>query len=67
MYSFLVLGQIPGTNLQISFQAWLVMLACLPLLVLAFALLHRLRQSAQFQALALRQPLNASQLHQQVQ
>lgn len=30
MYSFLVLGLIPGTNIQLSFWAWLVIM---PLLV----------------------------------
>lgn len=30
MYSFLVLGLIPGTNIQLSFQAWLVVMATLP-------------------------------------
>lgn len=29
MYSFLVLGLIPGTNIQISFWAWLVLMALL--------------------------------------
>lgn len=24
MYTYLVLGQIPGTNIQISFQAWVI-------------------------------------------
>jgi hypothetical protein len=32
MYSFLVLGLIPGTNIQLSFWAWLVIM---PLLVVA--------------------------------
>jgi hypothetical protein len=32
MYSILVLGLIPGTNIQISFQAWLAILAVLTLL-----------------------------------
>jgi hypothetical protein len=67
MYSFLVLGLIPGTNVQISFQIWLVMLACSPLAILAFALRHRLRRAAELGSLSLRQPLYASQLHQQVQ
>ncbi|HUY85285.1 MAG TPA: hypothetical protein VMU97_02095 [Candidatus Dormibacteraeota bacterium] len=30
MYSFLVLGIIPGTNIQLSLQAWLVIIAVLP-------------------------------------
>jgi hypothetical protein len=24
MYTYLVLGQIPGTNIQISFQVWII-------------------------------------------
>jgi hypothetical protein len=67
MYSFLVLGFIPGTNIQISFVAWLVMLVGSPLAVLAFALRHRLQRAARLQALSLRRPLYASQLHQQAQ
>ncbi len=30
MYDLLVLGLIPGTNITISFQAWLILMACLP-------------------------------------
>jgi hypothetical protein len=26
MYSFIVLGQIPGTNLHLSFEAWLLLM-----------------------------------------
>jgi hypothetical protein len=65
MYSFLVLGLVPGTNFQISFQDWLLMLACLPVIVMAFMLRHRLRHATQ--QIDLRQPLYASQLHQQAQ
>ena len=70
MYSFLVLGLIPGTNVQISFQAWLVLLACLPFAaVIAFKLLRPYaRQLIQWgQAVAPRQPLPASYLHLRVQ
>ncbi len=67
MYTFLVLGQIPGTNIQISFQVWLVILAGLVLAVMAFTLSLRVRRAFKRQAMRLRQPLSASQLHQQAQ
>lgn len=66
MYAFLVLGLVPGTNIQISFQAWLVMLALSPLLGLA--LRPYLRQLLK-RGLAgpARLPLPASQLHCRIQ
>jgi hypothetical protein len=67
MYSFIVLGIVPGTNIQISFQAWLLMLAGLVALIMVFIASHRLRRSMGLQGLRLRQPLDANQLHQQVQ
>lgn len=38
MYSFLVLGLIPGTNIQISFWAWMVLMAGL---LIAFKIYRR--------------------------
>lgn len=38
MYSFLVLGLIPGTNIEISFWAWLVLMAGL---LIAFKLYRK--------------------------
>ncbi|MGC1177130.1 MAG: hypothetical protein WA843_03605 [Candidatus Saccharimonadales bacterium] len=63
MNSFLVLGQVPGTNIQISFQAWLTILGML-LIVAAKFRPHAQRALRQNQADSLRQPLHASQLHQ---
>jgi hypothetical protein len=43
MYSFLVLGLIPGTNIQITFQTWrnaIVVVLC----IVAIAQLRRLRR-----------------------
>jgi uncharacterized protein HemY len=63
MYSFLVLGLVPGTNIQISFQAWLYMAALLLLVVILLkSPLRRLLELGQ--ASAPRLPLHANQLHQ---
>lgn len=41
MYSFIVLGYIPGTNIQISFQAWMMIAAGLTcFLLLAYVAFH---------------------------
>lgn len=81
MYSLLVLGYIPGTNIQISFQAWLIMLVVLPVIIklswprLWPKLKPRLDQvvqaaltltAAYLASDTMRQPLHASQLHQRV-
>lgn len=72
--SFLVLGQIPGTNFQISFAAWLniagVLLAIIIISVAlrsrrakqAMTLLHGLTDQSED-----RKPLHASHLHQRAQ
>ena len=66
MYSFLVLGLIPGTNIQISFQAWLVIMPIL--LVLAVLLKSPLRRVIELgKATAPYQPLDASLLHHRLQ
>lgn len=62
MYSFLVLGYIPGTNIQLSFGETLALMI---ILVGIFAigtmeLRHYLRK---FDQLVVRRPLHASQLH----
>ena len=69
MYSFLVLGLIPGTNIQISFQAWLAIVAVLAIAVvkLKSQTLRHLRRVIQWgKATAPRQTLHASQLHQRI-
>ena len=64
MYSFLVLGLIPGTNLQINFQGWLNLLG---LSLVAGTLLHvRMRRSLAAELINVRTPLHASQLHQRL-
>jgi len=62
MYTFLVLGLIPGTNVQITFQAWLAIMAVLPFVaILAKSPVHRLLELGK--AAEPRLPLPASQLH----
>ena len=67
MYSLLVLGLIPGTNIQISFWAWIGLMIGL---VLAFMLSrHRLANfladswKRLYYVDGARHPLHASQLH----
>jgi hypothetical protein len=69
MYSLLVLGLIPGTNIQIGFWAWIILTA---ILMITFALYkqhlvrlikrwwHQFDEDAGSLA---RRPLHASQLH----
>ena len=67
MYSLLVLGLIPGTDIQINFWAWLILMAGL---IVAFKLLHK--RVVNFLAdlwkrldyvEGVRRPLHATQLH----
>jgi hypothetical protein len=60
MYSFIVLGIVPGTNLQIGFSAWLILSG---LALVTFRLRHQIGKLA-VTVQAVRQPLHASQLHQ---
>ncbi len=63
MYSFLVLGRVPGTNLQISFQNWLVLAAVLAFAAIVIKLQITFRSEAYATATS-RVPLHASRLHQ---
>lgn len=58
MYNFLVLGLVPGTNIQITFKAWLY---ALTLGLLAYLLVSYRHQT--IEQVSLRQPLPASRLH----
>ncbi len=60
MYSLLVLGLIPGTNISISFQAWLMLVAALLLSHPAYQLYQRHQSLV---AIPVRRPLPASRLH----
>jgi hypothetical protein len=61
MYSLLVLGIIPGTSIQITFQTWLNAAG----IFLAAVILWRSFRLAQYgaQTVPVRQPLHATQLH----
>ena len=66
MYTFLVLGLIPGTNIQINFYAWIIIMS--GLIITAYRLRPRLVQAIsnwwhQFDKAPSRQPLHANQLH----
>lgn len=62
MYDLLVLGLIPGTNLQISFYAWIVLLIIV--ITIGFFLhKHIMTIIEQNSASEIRTPLHASQLH----
>lgn len=67
MYSFLVLGLVPGTNIQISFWAWIIIMAVLLVVAKRFKATIEQRIDAwwhQFDNPAgSRKPLHASQLH----
>ncbi len=66
MYSFLVLGLIPGTNIQISFQAWLVIMPVL--LVSAVLLRSPLRKLIELgKAAAPHEAMDANLLHHRLQ
>ena len=68
MQTFLVLGQIPGTNIQITFRFWLDTLEAVIICLLLLRTLHFLRRNRHAAELfAARVPLPASQLHQRVQ
>lgn len=64
MYSFIVLGQIPGTNLSISFEAWIL----ITILAAYFVFRKRKKISRFFDELEnphkYRKPLHANRLHQ---
>jgi uncharacterized membrane protein YhaH (DUF805 family) len=66
MQTFFVLGLIPGTNIQISFQAWLGIMAFL----ISTIAIYRRRlhgRNETFSSQWQRSLLHASQLHQRVQ
>lgn len=58
MNNFLVLGIIPGTNIQISFEVWLTTAA-----VLACGAVYAVRGLQAQPVAAKRLPLHASRLH----
>jgi hypothetical protein len=62
MYNFFVLGMIPGTNIQITFQLWATAFSLAIGIVLLFRFIKRSAEA--LPPLPLRQPLPASRLHQ---
>jgi hypothetical protein len=66
MYNFIVLGIVPGTNLQITFETWLVMLE-VALVIIGLERLLGLRRwlngRLAVEAVLARSPLPANQLH----
>jgi len=62
MYSVLVLGLIPGTNIQVSFAAWLVIAGIVCVMASIVWLEYRKRQGELW--LPPHYPKHASQLHQ---
>lgn len=60
MYSFLVLGLVPGTNLQITFNTWLDMIG---LALAGFGVAYLYRHHYASESAWVRVPLHASQLH----
>ncbi len=71
MYEFIVLGMVPGTNIQISFELWLQivagLLAYLLLCIFAIWTYRFFRFTNQLLSIpADRTPLYATQLHQRV-
>lgn len=61
MYNFIVGGYLPGTNDQLSFQAWVIITCAVA--VTAYASWQVFQRLKQFSDTNLRQGLHASQLH----
>jgi hypothetical protein len=66
MYTFLVLGQIPGTTVVINFQAWLVIASAL-LFVMIAGRTYVSIVGIKLKSVHNRTLLHATQLHQRVQ
>lgn len=63
MYTFLVLGIIPGTTVQITFQLWLQAVASFGASVLVIRLVQTHRHLVVTGMTPARVPLHANQLH----
>ncbi len=66
MYTFLVLGIIPGTNIQISFQAWLVAASSALAIALMMRALWQVNAGWIANMQPVRQPVHANQLHRRI-
>ena len=66
MYSFFILGQIPGTSISISFEAWLIIMAAIGYAVYRYwPIITKAINDTEKRLLA-RKPLHANQLHRRV-
>ncbi len=66
MYSFLILGRVPGTNITISFEVWLIIMTVIGYATYRYwPRIKQLVHDLEMRALA-RKPLHASQLHRRV-
>lgn len=63
MYTFFVLGIIPGTTIQITFQLWLDVVAGLVVIILLARLFSEYRLETAIPVAPGRIPLHARQLH----
>ena len=63
MYTFFVLGIIPGTTIQITFQLWLDLVAGLSVIILLTHLFIERRFETEVTLAPDRIPLHARQLH----
>ena len=63
MMAFLVLGLIPGTNIQIGFYFWAVIFIAVAVICLRSAISYNREVKKLAILLTIRRPLPASQLH----
>jgi hypothetical protein len=63
MQAFLVLGLIPGTNIQINFLIWLIFLIGLGIGTIIIVLKYRHQLKILARLANMRVPLHASELH----
>ncbi len=63
MMTFLVLGLIPGTNIQIGFYFWLVIFTALAVIFINSYISYSREIKKLAISLTIRRPLPASQLH----
>ncbi len=63
MYSFFVLGIVPGTNIQITFRSWINSVLLVIAVLLSIRLVRLVANQRHTNPQASRFPLHASQLH----
>lgn len=67
MYSFFVLGLIPGTDIQVTFEMWLqaaiILCSVIAILILVKRFIQERRRNAIPQTTILQQPIDTSQLY----